>query len=163
MADVAEAAGLSRQTLYRVYESRPALLEFILSRRISEIGERLRPYFSSAISLREALVEGSLRSIAVGINDPLFNEIVEKAGERRLDQFLLRGNAEVQRLMLSLWEPILDRARASGELRAGLSNIQAVEWIRNVHGMLTLRDDYSEDERRAVLRAFVLPSLLAEP
>jgi AcrR family transcriptional regulator len=159
MADVAEAANLSRQTLYRLFDSRPVLLEYIAAQRIAGLGELLRPYFSSAPSLRDALVEGSIKSLQVTASDPLFLEIVDN-GEHRVDQFLLRGTKEIQKLMLSLWSPLLDRARAAGELRSGITNDKAVEWIRNIHGMLSLRGDYEEPELRQLLAAFLVPSLL---
>lgn len=106
MTDVAEAGRVSRQTLYRLFDSRPALLEYIVGQRIAALGELLRPYFSSAPNPRDALVEGSLRSLKVTASDPLFLEIVGKSGEHQLDQFLLKGSKQIQKLMLSLWAPI---------------------------------------------------------
>jgi hypothetical protein len=61
---------------------------------------------------------------------------------------------------LELWSPLLDKARENGELRPGLSNEQAVEWIRNVHGMLNVRDDYDSARHQEVLETFLVPSLL---
>ncbi|WP_168072240.1 TetR/AcrR family transcriptional regulator [Caulobacter sp. SSI4214] len=162
MADVAEASKVSRQTLYRLFDSRPALLEYIAGQRITALGELLRPYFVQVTSLREALIEGSLRSLKVTASDPLFLEIVGKSGEHRLDQFLLKGSKQIQKLMLSLWGPVLDQARVAGQLRPGITNDQAVEWIRNIHGMLSLRDDYDDATLQQLLTTFLVPSLLID-
>jgi len=144
MEDVAEAAGVSRQTVYRFFPTRADLLEFIM-------GER--------IEIEEALIEGSIKSIKIGQNDALFNEIVAQGGDHRLDQFLLRGSPAVQKRMLELWEGVLDRARDQGRLRPGISNEQAVEWIRGQHALMTIRGDYDEAAQRLMLRTFVLPAL----
>jgi AcrR family transcriptional regulator len=44
--DVAEEAGLSRQSVYRAFESRSALIQFILDQRIQAMGAALQSYFS---------------------------------------------------------------------------------------------------------------------
>lgn len=159
MADVAEAAGVSRQTVYRFFPTRADLLEFIMGERIERMAKRLRKFFSELEDIEEALIEGSIKSIKIGQNDALFNEIVAQGGDHRLDQFLLRGSPAVQKRMLELWEGVLDRARDQGRLRPGISNEQAVEWIRGQHALMTIRGDYDEAAQRLMLRTFVLPAL----
>ena len=161
MADVAQAVGVSRQTVYRVFPTRPDLLEFIVAQRIADMAELLMAYFSTVDSLEEALVEGSLLSMRAGRGDALFQEIIAKSGEHSIDQFMFRGSNEIQQLMLSLWGPVLDKARARGQLRPGVTNSMAVEWIRNQHSVLTMRDDYDEAAQRHYLSTFVVPSLVA--
>lgn len=159
MEDVAEAAGVSRQTVYRFFPTRADLLEFIMGERIERMAKRLRKFFSELEDIEEALIEGSIKSIKIGQNDALFNEIVAQGGDHRLDQFLLRGSPAVQKRMLELWEGVLDRARDQGRLRPGISNEQAVEWIRGQHALMTIRGDYDEAAQRLMLRTFVLPAL----
>lgn len=160
MVDVAEAAGLSRQTVYRLFESRPALLAYIAGERIQAMGEALKPYFAELDDLEEALVEGSIRSIAVGDKDTLFREIVADSGEHELEQFIFKGTTDIQQMMLSLWSPVLDRARERGQLHDGVSNEEAVEWIRNQHATMSVRGDYDEAKQRRILSRFVVPSLM---
>ena len=164
MADVAQEVGLARQTVYRFFATRSELLEYIADQRMLVMAEKLFPYFREAESLDDAIVEGSLLSLRVGRSDKLFAEIVAQSGDHSFDQFLFRGSETVQNLMLDLWGPLLDRARAAGRLRPGLTNDYAVEWIRNVHSVLTMRDE-DEPTQRKMLEAFVVPSLVivAEP
>ena len=61
--------------------------------------------------------------------------------------------------MVELWGPVLDRARAQGKIRDGIDNDRAVEWIRNVHAMLTMRVDYSETKQAEMLRDFLVPAI----
>lgn len=159
MADVAQEASLARQTVYRFFATRSELLKYIADQRMLVMAEKLFPYFRKAESLEEAIVEGSLLSLKVGRSDKLFAEIVAQSGDHSFDQFLFRGSETVQNLMLDLWGPLLDRARAAGRLRPGLTNDYAVEWIRNVHSVLTMRDE-DEPTQRRMLETFVVPSLV---
>jgi AcrR family transcriptional regulator len=163
MVDVAEAANLSRQTIYRLFESRPALLAYIAGQRIQAMGEVLKPYFAELDNLEEALVEGSLRSIAVGDKDTLFREIVADSGEHELEQFIFKGTTDIQQMMVSLWSPVLDKARERRQLHDGVSNEEAVEWIRNQHATMSVRDDYDEAKQRQILSRFLVPSLMTRP
>ena len=160
MVDVAEAANLSRQTIYRLFESRPALLAYIAGHRIAAMGELLKPYFAELDDLEDALVEGSIRSITVGAKDTLFQEIIADSGEHELEQFIFKGTSDIQQMMVSLWSPVLDKARARGELRSDVTNEDAVEWIRNQHATLSVRDDYDEAKQRQILSRFLVPSLM---
>lgn len=159
MADVAEAAGVSRQSVYRLFPTRADLLEYIMGQRIEKMAKRLLKVFSEFDNFEDALIEGSIISIQIGQSDALFAEIVAQGGDHRLDQFLLRGSPAVQKRMLELWDGVLDRAREQGRLRPGISNEQAVDWIRSQHALMTIRGDYDEAMQRFVLRTFVLPAL----
>jgi AcrR family transcriptional regulator len=161
MTDVADEAGMSRQSVYRLFPSRPGLLEFIVGQRIAAMGESLRPYFAGVETLEEALVEGSMLSVQLGTEDQLFAEIVNQSGEHKLEQFLFRGSKEIQKMMLALWAPVLNKARADGKLRPGVTNEQAVAWIRNQHAVLMIRED-DEATRRRHLETFVVPSLVRD-
>ena len=160
MAHVAKAAGVSRQTVYRFFSSRIELLEFVIVDRTRSLGVQEFGIFSTYSSLSEALVEGSILGMKLGRSDTLLQEIVKQAGEHSIEQFMFRGSDEIQNLMEDLWRPVIDRARETGELRAGVTNKRAVEWIRNIHGLLMLRDDYDVDKQRSVLVEFLVPSLV---
>lgn len=161
MTDVADEAGMSRQSVYRLFPSRPGLLEYIVGQRIAAMAENLKTYFAEVGSLEEALVEGSLLSVRIGAEDQLFAEIVNQSGEHKLEQFLFRGSKDIQKMMLGLWGPVLNKARSDGKLRAGVTNEQAVAWIRNQHAVLMIRED-DEATRRRHLEAFVVPSLVRD-
>ena len=159
MADVAKESGLSRQTVYRFFGTRSELLAHISEQRMAAIAEKEAPFFKEFATVEEGIVEGSLIAIRLGRTDKLFQEIVNQAGEHAFDQFLFRGSDFVQNLMLRLWGPLLDRAREEGRLRPGVTNDDAVGWIRNVHAVLNMRDEDEATERK-MLETFVVPSLL---
>src|SRR6185369_16291677 len=160
MAHIARAHGVSRQTVYRMFASRGDLLQYIIVDRVREQGESEFPTFANYKSLAEALIEGSILGLSLVRGDSLLKKIVQEPGDHSIDQFMFRGSEVIQNMMLKLWKPVLNRARATGELRPGLSNEQVVEWIRNVHALLTFRDDYDDAKLREVLQEFLVPSLV---
>jgi|HubBroStandDraft_3_1064219.scaffolds.fasta_scaffold93548_2 AcrR family transcriptional regulator len=159
MSDIADEAGASRQSVYRFFEDRSTLIQYILNKRISLMGEALRSVFNTYASLPEAIVEGSLASLTIGWSDELYLEIISHNTDHGLELFLYRGTKEIHQIMMEIWGPLLDRARASGELRQDLTNSQIVDWIRHVHASLAIRDDLDAAARRKILENFLLPSV----
>ena len=159
MIDIAKELGVSRQTVHRVFDTRADLLSAISDDRSDLLAKRLADAFAAFDSFEEALVEGSMLSLRVATNDPILLQIQERA-DHALDKYMFRGSPKIQQIMLDLWGPIIDRARTEGVLRDGIPTDWAVEWIRNVHAMATMRDDYSEEQMRKMLKDFLIPSLL---
>lgn len=163
LSDVADEAGLSRQSVYRAFESRSELIQFILDQRIRAMGAALDPYFASMPDIEDALVEGSVRSLAVSGADELFREIVENSTDHSVETFLLRGTPAIREMMHRLWDPIIDLARADGRIRRSVSNERFIEWLMSVHTMMTIRGHESQAELRRELRDFFVPSLVVAP
>lgn len=159
MTDVARVLGVTRQTIHRLFETRNELIEAVADVRIETLAVQLTREFSKFATIKDAIVEGSLLSLAVGRTDPILVEIQEQANHA-VDQYMFRGSPKVQAVMLEIWGPVFDEARHAGQLREGVNSNQAVDWIRNVHAMLSMRNDYSEAQKREMLVTFVVPSLL---
>lgn len=162
MADVAAQAHLSRQSVYRFFNTRSELLEYILLERVRQIAEETRPLLDRHKDIANALVDGSLAVIQHVESDPLFLEIAEHSNDHRIEQFLFAGSQEIDLIMQSLWQNLLDQARAKGQLRANITNEEAVEWIRNVHAMLRMHPNYNQTKRRQILQKFVVSSLIVD-
>jgi AcrR family transcriptional regulator len=161
MTDVARVLGVTRQTVHRLFETRNELIEAVADIRIEKLARQLARDFAKFATTEEAIIEGTLLSLAVGRTDPILVEIQEQANHA-VDQYMFRGSPKVQAVMLDIWGPVFDRARDAGHLRDGMNADQAVEWIRNVHAMLNMRSDYGDEQQREMLAKFVLPSLLKE-
>lgn len=159
MTDVARVLGVTRQTVHRLFETRNELIEAVADVRIEKLAAQLAREFSKFTTIEDAIVEGSLLSLAVGRTDPILVEIQEQANHA-VDQYMFRGSPKVQAVMLEIWGPVFDSARDTARLREGMTSDQAVDWIRNVHAMLNMRNDYSEAQQREMLANFVVPSLL---
>jgi len=68
MADVAEAAGVGRATLYRYYESRESLLDALAERAVADAGARLADAGLDRVPVEEAIERIVRAIIAVGDN-----------------------------------------------------------------------------------------------
>lgn len=160
MADIATEAGISRKTLYRVFEDRPSLIEQILRLRLTDLAIKVRRKFAGFTDLEEAIVEGSLFGISAARRDKLINNIVIEETDHRLDQFLLGANEGVRKELMEIWEPLMEMGRSKKQLRKELSNERMLELLMGVHGFLLMRDDYGRKEQRAFLVDFMVPALL---
>ena len=128
--------------------------------RLIQMGNKIRKKIESYVDLEEALIEGSIISIAVARGDKLFNEILQKDTNHRVDQFLFRGNDRILRDMTQTWSPVIDKGRANGRVRSDLSNERIVELIISIHALLLMRDDYGKDEQRTFLSDLLVPAIM---
>jgi AcrR family transcriptional regulator len=159
MADIADAYGVSRQTLYRMFENRSVLLEYIATQRISVLMASLTKFLSQYGRLSEAIVEGMVYSIQLGRADELLMEIILQEGDAHFTTFQFGGTEQVQKAMLDAWQPLIDASREAKELAADVSDAEIIEWLNNIGHFLNVRPDYTEEDHRRILQKFVVPSL----
>jgi AcrR family transcriptional regulator len=162
MADVAEASGTARQTLYRFFSGREELVEAALVARIGELAEGLTATRDAERTFERALVETSIATIETARGDTELQALLVAAPSVRLHHVLAGPYPPVASLVRRFWQPWFDKARRTGHLRTDVSEDELVEWIRGVYLMLILRDDLrGELEReRLMLRRFLLPAIV---
>jgi len=163
MADVAKSAGVSRQTLYNTIPGRDDLIEAVVVLRIEELSGELREVLEGQPTFVDAIVETSLASIAMARKDPELTNLVETATSIRLFEIIAGPFPTVHESVVRLFQPLFERARRAGELRADVSDDELVDWIRTVYLSLILRTDLEGDGLRRVVRKFLLPSLTCGP
>lgn len=152
MGDIAEEAGISRKTLYRIFEDRPALVNRVLSQTLNTMGKKVERELKTFTTVREAVIEGSIRSVKIGLKDKLFNDIVKSETHYRVEQFLMLGDSKVRADMLRIWAPVIDRGREERLIRTDLSNERVTEILQNVHSLLLIRGDEGEASQRTFLK-----------
>ena len=160
MNDIADEAGISRRTLYRQFDNRPALVAEILDRRLSELHASVLAHLATYNDIEEALVEGSLFSVEAGEGDDLVSEIVRHEHAGTPERFLLRVNESIAARVLESWSSVLDRGRADGRVRGDLSDERIVELVMTVQTVALLRDDLGRDGRRALFRDLLVGAVL---
>jgi AcrR family transcriptional regulator len=160
MLDVANAMGISRQTLYRLFESRPALMEYVATTRVETVANRIADFVTRFEDLQEAIVEGIIFTIKCSREDEILMEITRQSRDAEFTVFLFGGAPEVQKLMLGSWSPLLKKARAAGAISADTTDDQIVDWMCSITAFLNLREDYEDDDHRRILRQFVVPSIV---
>lgn len=159
MDDIAEAAGISRKTLYRVFDDRPKLIQEILQSRWRKIAKRTRSRIAKATSFEEALLEGSVTAVSAARNDKLTNEIIHKATDHTLEQFLIQGNERTFKGVQDIWLTAIDEGRKEGVVKPHLSDDRILEIIISIHALLLIRDD-GPAKQRTLLRDILLPAIM---
>ncbi|WP_280454533.1 TetR/AcrR family transcriptional regulator [Nocardia brasiliensis] len=156
MAEVAEAAGCSRATLYRYFENRQALYVAFAGREARQVVERVwrDPARPAAADPADRLLDGLTALLAEVRKTP------------HLTVWFAADNAGIV-AQLSNSSAVLDALAADfvSGFRPGLPAKAAQrvgQWvIRAMVSLLTLPGD-GEGEERTMLRTFVLPFLLDE-
>lgn len=159
MADIAEVAGLSRKTLYRVFNSRHDLFNAVVLNRAQWYVDRLRHVIESAPSFEDALVQSTLDSFKWFRKDNVFISAIEGASERGVERYLVDPGSVLHKTTLALWHDFFRKARERGELRRDLTDHEVASCVRAAMLMLWLRDDLSPAEQEDYLRRLLLPSL----
>ena len=158
MDDIAEAAGMSRKTLYRVINDRPKLIQEILQQRWTKIATKIQSRIARAASFEEALLEGSVTAVSAAQDDKLANEIIHKATDHTMEQFLLHGNERVYKANQDIWLTAIVEGRQQGVVKPNLSDDRIIEIIASMHVLLLMRDD-SPAKQRAFLKDVLIPAI----
>lgn len=159
MNDIADTYGVSRQTLYRLFENRSALLEYIATQRVELLAANLKKFLAQYDRLSDAVVDGMIHAIKLGRADALLTEIIRQEVDAHFTTFLFGGTEKVQAAMGAAWSRVIHASRDAGELAHDVSDRDVVEWLGNVGAFLNVRPDYNEEDHKRILRKFVLPSL----
>ena len=160
LADVAAEAGVSRPLLYQYFADRAALVEAMIDEELARLVERLRRRIPPDAGFRETVVRLSVASIDIGRRDALLADLMANSPYGDLTAQLLQPHRRAHGLVHGLWRPVLERGRASGELRSDASDEVIVEWIMMTHHVFFVRSDIPIARVAELYEAFVLPGLL---
>ena len=118
MDDIAEAAGFPAKTLYRIFDDRPKLIQAILESRWATIAKKIRRRIAKATCFEEALLEGSRHCRLRRTKRQADHDIIHKATDHNLEQFLLRGNERIYKANQDIWLTAIEKARTRGSYQA---------------------------------------------
>jgi AcrR family transcriptional regulator len=159
MEDIAAEADMGRQTVYRSFPTRAALLDAIALDRLLDMRDRMKKKVDGYPDLAAAMVDGTLDVRDIAREDETFMAVAA-VGDRGLERYLLAPSPMIRDVMRSIWADALARARERGELRTDLTDLEIADWFRFVNFTLLLREDLDRDGQKRLLRTFVLPALL---
>ncbi|WP_166877690.1 TetR/AcrR family transcriptional regulator [Salinibacterium sp. ZJ450] len=161
MDDVAQQAGVSRATVYRYFSGRDGLVEAWIRRRSARYLEDNRKWLTRWSSFAERLEEGIVEDVRRSNADPFVHLV---ATDPRLMSAEKGSSTLSEDLTAELWNPILDDAERTGELRQGLDRRELSDWITHLEIMFITRFDDDEDSLtriRSFVRQFVVPAVVA--
>ena len=158
--DITRAAKIPRSALYRIFYSREEIIQAAIFERATELAHELEAVRDAATSFAEALVEVSLATIHAGRRDPELNNLINTHSGTSLHDLLAGPRPHIHLYVFEFWRPELEKARARGLLREGVTDDEVIEWLINVWMPIILNQEITEDAERRILQNFLLPSLL---
>lgn len=163
--DVAAAARVSRATVYRYFEGRDELILGVLLREADRFLGRLANRLSAQPDFTSAVVEGVVFTVNAVRKDPHLALLFapEVAG---LTVSIAGASEALFQRTAEFIRPLLEGARGTGELRAGVDLDEASEWIlRAVLSLLTAPGpvERTAAEQRRFLATFLVPALATTP
>lgn len=147
MAEVARAAGCSRATLYRYFDSRQALQLAFVHREARRIGALIAQDVSGTADPQNVIVEAMLTAIRLVRGDPTLAAWFQLG-----DSGLAAQIAHSSEVIESLGAAFLGQAGVGGE-----ETSRRARWlVRAIVSLLTV-PGVDDDDERAMIEQFVAP------
>jgi AcrR family transcriptional regulator len=151
MHEIASAAGCSRATLYRYFENREALYTAYVHREAYRLYREMTDQITALVDPRERLIEGMLASLRNVRESPAlaswFATTQRPIGAEMAEESeVIKALTEAFVISLGPDNPELVAHRA--------------RWLVRVMTSLMLFPGHDEDDERAMLEEFVVPTVL---
>ncbi|UYP18655.1 TetR/AcrR family transcriptional regulator [Rhodococcus sp. Z13] len=160
--DVARETGVSRPTIYRYFRDRDTLITALIEARARRLFRDAHAYVAHLGSFSEQLVDGLLYLVDRGRRDAAIRLIVSPEHVGR--STALEGSSELAaRLTFEMWAPLIEAARARGEIREGITDAEICTWITLVELILVGRMDFGDpmgETNRNLLTKLLLPGIV---
>jgi len=161
---VAAQAGLSRRTLYRAFRTKEELFVTLfeyhcLTAKFNRVVEKV-----VGLDFEKALIEAIKLGTTLIRQDKLMMEMMHKSGAFWFQKQMMDPDSLMCRSVISIclkfWEPIIEEARKTGEIKTHLTNQQLMEWYAPIQYMMILRVKSNIEELDFIIKNFIAPSLL---
>jgi AcrR family transcriptional regulator len=155
MDDVARLAQLSRQTVYRYFDSKDALFVALVYREEERFLDGARAAYAAHDRLEDAMRQATLFCLRTAREHPLLDRLLESEPEVLLPYLTTRGAGLVSRARAVMEELATERGNVRGELvhRVADLGVRAI-----VSYTITPSDEDPEDIAREIAR--ILTSVL---
>ena len=149
MDDVARMAGVARQSVYRYFDSRDALIVALVFREEEAFIEGVREAHSRHEDMEDATAEAILFCLRAAREHPLLDRLLESEPDALLPYLTTRGGGVIGRARAVIEELAAQRKGVNPELVHRTADL-AVRAI--VSYTLTPSDDPPEDVAREIAR-----------
>ncbi|MCS4255996.1 AcrR family transcriptional regulator [Rhodococcus erythropolis] len=162
MEDVARAAGIARQTIYKHFTGRDDLLIAMFIQQLTEMREELSDIVEAEPS-PEQLVAIFIEELKAAKDFPLFDAMLDPAVAPKMAEMVFSSD-EMFAARNAAWFPILERYTASGVVDPGLDFARTVRWITYQEFWFLTHPTVLtpiDEERSTYVRDFIVKALLA--
>lgn len=158
---VAEDAKIARPHLYRYFKDKSDLLSEVLVAEAHAINEQRRSKIKGLTSFADILVRSFEGTVEIVYADAFWADIISPANVP-YTAYVATNDPRVLQSNMEYWEPILEAAEASGELRGGLDHEDILKWLLALEFMFMERTEIFEtlEDVRHYAGTFVLPALV---
>jgi AcrR family transcriptional regulator len=164
MEDVARAAGIARQTIYKHFNGKDDLLIELFVQQMEQKQHPVLRRLDEPLS-PEALVTLFMTELSLARSYTLYNEVLDPAHSPRMAE-LVFGSDKLLACCESFWLPVLAEYEAAGVVRPGLDRRAVVRWLTyQQFWLLTHPTVLCDDDETLVdyVREFVVAALLEAP
>jgi AcrR family transcriptional regulator len=162
MDDIARAAGLSRQAVYRYVSGREDLVELVIIERCREFASEAEAAMPAATTeVPVAMTDVLVHLIAAARADQEFGMLASAMPRVRLNLLLSSASSPVHQMLGDCFATLFERGHREGLLRTDITRRETVEWLQGVLMTYVPRVDLDVTEVRRFVHEFAVRSLLA--
>ena len=160
--DVAQAAGVSRATVYREFRNRDELLLAVVEREAGRVAVEAELHLRRFDDVGSWIVEGMLFCLGEIPRRPVLAMLLAPEDVGRTSRLILTSE-QLLAIGADMLRPIFEPAHRAGLLRESVELNTLMDWVlRVLMSYLTVPSHLArnEDEMRHLLRAMILPAVL---
>ena len=164
MEDVARAAGIARQTIYKHFSGKDDLLAELFVQQM-ELNQYPALRKLNDPPSQQALLRLFMTELNLARSYALFDEVLDPGVAPRMAE-LVFSSPKMTAARESFWVPLLEQYEAAGVLRAGLDHRAVVRWITyQEFWLLTHPTVLCDNDKQLTeyIREFVIAALVREP
>jgi AcrR family transcriptional regulator len=165
MGDVAQAAGVSRATLYRHFANRDALLLGAIARQARRLAAEAEVHLQRFDGVGSWIVEGMLFCLDEIPRRPLLAVLFAPEEVGAASRLMLTSE-QLSEIGEEILRPVFEPARREGLLRESIRIEALMEWVlRILVSYLTVPSHLAatRDEMGRLLQGMILPAVLKTP
>lgn len=159
--DIAVKSGVSRQTIYKYFSGKPALIEAIALREMVQVGHEIRKRVRHDGSFGDRLSDALAISVELGRKNSYVRMVIDDP--TLLPQSLGPGGG-LYYLQVEQWNHFLASGRRSGELADDLDDEEIVRWLSLCQFMMHVslgRLTELETDLHVFIRRFIVEPVLS--
>ena len=160
--DVAQAAGVSRATVYREFRNRDELLLAVVEREAGRVAVEAELHLRRFDDVGSWIVEGMLFCLSEIPRHPVLAMLLTPEDVGRTSRLVLTSE-QLLVIGADMLRPIFEPAHRAGLLRKSVELEALMEWVlRVLMSYLTVPSHLArnQDEMRHLLREMILPAVL---